>query len=59
MTSDKDFLKRALIHEQETVRDYERFSDLTDNQELRDTFKQFAETEGEHSRKIKELLDKL
>lgn len=57
MTTDRDFVERSLIHEQETVRDYQRFSELTNNQELRKMFKEFAEQEGLQAQKMKEVLE--
>ncbi len=54
----KDFLKRALLNEQEQVRDYQRFADSTGDEEVARVFRDFAETEALQARKIKELLDK-
>ena len=54
----KDFLKRALLNEQEQVRDYQRFAMTTDDQEVAAVFRDFAETEAEQATKIKELLGK-
>jgi rubrerythrin len=56
MTTDRDFLERALINEQESVRDYQRFSELTNNPDLRKMFKEFAEQEGVQAQKMKEVL---
>jgi rubrerythrin len=57
MTTDRDFLERALINEQETVRDYQRFAELTNNPDLRKMFKEFAEQEGLQARKMKDVLE--
>ena len=54
----KDFLKRALLNEQEQVRDYQRFADSTQDEEVAQVFRDFAETEALQARKIKELLGK-
>lgn len=54
----KDFLKRALLNEQEQVRDYQRFADSTGDEEVARVFRDFAETEALQARKIKELLVK-
>ena len=54
----KDFLKRALLNEQEQVRDYQRFADSTEDEEVARVFRDFAETEAMQARKIKELLGK-
>lgn len=55
----KSFLERALINEQEQVRDYQRFAQQVDNEEIRQAFFEFAETSGYTAAKIKDLLDKL
>lgn len=54
----KDFLKRALLNEQEQVRDYQRFADSTEDETVAQTFRDFAETEAMQARKIKELLER-
>lgn len=53
------FLERAMLNEQEQVRDYHRFALVTDNDEVRHAFLEFAETSGHTAAKIKEMLDKL
>jgi rubrerythrin len=53
----KDFLKRALLNEQEQVRDYQRFADSTEDEAVAQIFRDFAETEALQARKIKELLE--
>ena len=55
----KSFLQRAMLNEQEQVRDYQRFAETTDNNEVRQAFYEFAETSGHAATKIKELLNKL
>ncbi|MBS4020970.1 MAG: hypothetical protein KGZ79_00915 [Dethiobacter sp.] len=55
----KDFLTRAMLNEQEQVRDYQRFALGEDNEEVKNAFLEFAETSGFTARKIKDLLDKL
>jgi rubrerythrin len=54
----RDFLERALLNEQEQVRDYQRFADSTEDEEVARVFRDFAETEAFQARKIKELLEK-
>jgi rubrerythrin len=54
----KDFLKRALLNEQEQVRDYQRFADSTEDETVAQIFRDFAETEALQAKKIKELLDR-
>ncbi len=53
------FLERALLNEQEQVRDYNRFALSTDNEDVKNAFLEFAETSGHTAAKIKEMLDKL
>jgi rubrerythrin len=55
----KSFLERALLNEQEQVRDYQRFAQTTDNEEVSKAFYEFAEASGRTAAKIKDLLDKL
>ncbi len=55
----KDFLKRAMLNEQEQVRDYQRFALGTDNEEVKKAFLEFAETSGLTASKIKDLLENL
>ncbi|NLM52639.1 MAG: hypothetical protein GX197_07465 [Firmicutes bacterium] len=55
----KAFLQRAMLNEQEQVRDYQRFAQKVDNEEVREAFFEFAETSGHTAAKIKDLLDKL
>jgi rubrerythrin len=55
----KAFLNRAMLNEQEQVRDYQRFAQTTDNKEVQKAFFEFAETSGHTAAKIKDLLDKL
>ena len=55
----KSFLERAMLNEQEQVRDYQRFAQTTDNKEVSKAFFEFAETSGHTAAKIKDLLDKL
>lgn len=55
----KSFLQRAMLNEQEQVRDYQRFAQTTDVDEVKQAFNEFAETSGHTAAKIKDLLDKL
>jgi rubrerythrin len=54
----KSFLERALLNEQEQVRDYQRFAQTTDEEEVKRAFYEFAETSGHTATKIKSLLDR-
>jgi rubrerythrin len=55
----KDFLKRAMLNEQEQVRDYQRFALQSDDEEVKQAFLEFAENSGFTARKIKDLLENL
>ena len=55
----KSFLERAMLNEQEQVRDYHRFAEKTDNEDVRKAFFEFAETSGHTAAKIKDLLGNL
>lgn len=55
----KSFLERAMLNEQEQVRDYQRFAETTDNSRISKAFYEFAETSGHTAAKIKDLLDNL
>lgn len=55
----KAFLQKAMLNEQEQVRDYQRFAQTTDNEKVKKAFYEFAETSGHTATKIKSLLDSL
>jgi rubrerythrin len=55
----KDFLVRAMLNEQEQVRDYQRFALGTENEEVKKAFLEFAEVSGHTASRIKELVEKL
>ncbi|HHX74716.1 MAG TPA: hypothetical protein GX699_07420 [Firmicutes bacterium] len=55
----RTFLMRAMLNEQEQVRDYQRFAQTTDNEEISRAFFEFAETSGHTAARIKALLDKI
>ena len=54
----RDFLMKALLQEQEMVRDYQRFAQQTDDQEAAQIFRQWAEDDGLRANKIKHLIEK-
>lgn len=54
----KSFLERAMLNEQEQVRDYQRFAQTADNEDVKKAFYEFAETSGYTAAKIKDLLDR-
>ena len=53
-----DRLLRAWENSIEMVRDFEMYSKRVDDGEIKDVFKQFAEEEGSHAAKFRELLIK-
>lgn len=53
-----DMLKKKLLDAQEMVRDYEMFSKQTDDKEVVNTFKKFAEESGMQARKLQSIVDK-
>ena len=55
----KAFLQKAMLNEQEQVRDYQRFAQTTDNERVKQAFYEFAETSGHTAAKIKDLLAEL
>lgn len=57
MTSERDFVERSLINEQENVRDYQRFSDSTSNPKLKQMFKEFADSDASQAKQMKNLLE--
>lgn len=55
----KAFLQKAMLNEQEQVRDYQRFAQTTDNELVKQAFYKFAETRGHTAAEIKDLLANL
>ena len=53
---ERDILMKALLDEQEMVRDFEVHSKKMKDPKVRDVFKQLAEDHGYHARKLQELL---
>ncbi len=53
-----DILKKKLLDAQEMVRDYEMFSKQTNDDEIKKTFKQFAEESGMQASKLQTIIDK-
>lgn len=51
-----DRLLRAWENSMELVRDYEMYSKRVDDDKVRDVFKKFAEDEGLHASKLREML---
>lgn len=51
-----DRLLRAWENSMELVRDYEMYSKRIEDNEAKQVFKQFAEDEGMHATKLREML---
>jgi rubrerythrin len=51
-----DRLLRAWENSMELVRDYEMYSKRIDEHEVQQVFKKFAEDEGMHATKLREML---
>ena len=51
-----DRLLRAWENSMELVRDFEMYSKRIEDDEVRNVFKEFAEDEGKHASKFRELL---
>jgi len=51
-----DRLLRAWENSMEMVRDFEMYSKRIEDEEVKSLFKQFAEDEGLHASKLKELI---
>ncbi len=56
--SEHDCLMRAWQNSQELVRDFEMYSKRLENPELKSVFKKFAEEEGHHADKFRELINR-
>jgi rubrerythrin len=52
----EDMIKQKLLDAQESVRDYQEYSGKTNDKEVDETFKQFAEESGYQAQKLQELL---
>jgi len=55
---ERDILTKALLDEQEKVRDFETHSKSLKDPEARKVFKKMAEDHGYHARELQQLLDK-
>lgn len=53
-----DRLLRAWENSMELVRDFQTYSDEVDDHQVSNVFAQFAEDEGHHAAKLRELLIK-
>lgn len=51
-----DMIKQKLLDAQENVRDYQQYSKRTDNKEVDEIFKDFAEESALQAQKLQDLL---
>jgi len=54
----RDVLLKMVLDTQERVRDLETFSKQVDDNEVKETFQEFAEQTGLQSQRLRQLLDK-
>lgn len=54
----EDMIKQKLLDAQESVRDYQEYSGKTNNKEVDETFKKFAEESAYQAQRLQELLNK-
>ena len=53
-----DRLMRAWENSMELTRDFEQYSKWTEEDEVKDIFKQFAEDEGLHASQLRDILER-
>ena len=56
--SEREILMKAILDEQEKVRDFESHSKSVKDKEVSKVFKQLAEEHGYHARQLHELLER-
>ncbi len=54
--TNEDYLKKALLDSQERVRDLQNYSQSTDDEELKDYFKRYAEEEAMQASELQRLI---
>lgn len=54
----EDMIKQKLLDTQESVRDYQQYSDKVEDPEVYSTFRQFAEESAMQAQKLQQLLNK-
>lgn len=54
----EDMIKQKLLDAQENVRDYQEYSGKTNDKEVDEVFKNFAEESAMQAKKLQELLSK-
>ena len=54
----REILMKAILDEQEKVRDFESHSKNMQDEEVRKVFKQLAEEHGHHAKQLHELLER-
>lgn len=55
----RDRIMRAWENSMELTRDFRLYADTTDDKEMQQVFKAFAEDEGKHAAKFKEMLEQI
>ncbi len=55
---EREILMKAILDEQEKVRDFESHSKTVKDGEVRRVFKQLAEDHGHHARQLHDLLER-
>jgi rubrerythrin len=55
---EREILMKAILDEQEKVRDFESHSKSVKDSEVSKVFKQLAEEHGHHARQLHELLER-
>lgn len=55
----RDILMKALLDEQEKVRDFEVQSKRVEDPEIQQVFKQIAEDHGHHAKRLQQLLGRI
>lgn len=54
----EDMIKQKLLDAQENVRDYQEYSGKTNDKEVDEVFKNFAEESAMQAKKLQELLSR-
>lgn len=53
----QDYLKKTLLETQERVRDFQKYADEAKDNRLRNYFREYAESEAEHARRLREFIE--
>lgn len=55
--STQDYLKKALLDTQERVRDFMSYADRVEDRELRQYFRNYAESEGQQAQQLRGFIE--